>query len=238
MNRAFLYGDGFFESIRTQEGQIPLLMYHLKRITEALDIYEFDLSEELTEDWLESKIEVNREQDQIHRLSFYRDGEGRYAPLNNLFKYHLEVRNENRPFYIPTDLDLISDLMKAPEDFGSIGYYNYPKPIHPVFTVKSLSSAFYVLAAKYQVEQRHDHLFLLNAEGDIIEELSSNILCLKGDEVVMPPLDSGQVIGACLRFLIAAYGFQISFDRIRPEKLDDFDAVFLSQGSTGVRRIL
>ena len=238
MNRAFLYGDGFFESIRTVKGYAPLLPFHLKRIQEALEIYEMDAPEELSEEWLKSLFQIEKNEDQIHRISFYRAGEGKYAPMNNAFETHVQSRAEQRPFFMPLDLDLLAELGQAPQADGSIGAYHYPKPIHPVFTVKSLSSAYYVMAAKYMAEHRHQFLLILNAQGEVVEELGSNIICQKGDEIILPPMDSGQVIGACLRHIIAAYGFQCSFESFRPEDLPNFDAVYLSQASTGIRRIL
>ena len=39
MNRGYLYGDGFFETIRVINGQIPLINQHLERIQEAIKIY-------------------------------------------------------------------------------------------------------------------------------------------------------------------------------------------------------
>lgn len=238
MNRAFLYGDGFFESIRTVQGHSYLLPFHLKRIAEAVEIYGFDLQEEQTEEWLKGLLNADTKEDQIHRISFYRAGEGQYAPINNSFETKSESKIEKRPFYLPLSLDLVGELAKAPKVEGQIGAYNFPKPIHPAFTVKSLSSIYYVLAAKYMVENRHQFLLILNQEGEIIEELRSNIICQRGDEIILPPLDNGQVIGACLRYIIANYGFQCMFETIRPEDLESFDAVYLSQGSTGIRRIL
>ena len=52
MNRGFLYGDGFFESIRIENGEIPLLTYHLERIYDGIEIYQFEPSFDINDEFI------------------------------------------------------------------------------------------------------------------------------------------------------------------------------------------
>ncbi|MFY0642864.1 MAG: aminotransferase class IV [Bacteroidia bacterium] len=237
MNRGFKYGDGFFESIRTIKGHIPLLDQHLLRIKDGISIFEFEIDFEPTPEWLSQIINPEKHPDHVVRISFYREGEGKYAPINNSFATEIETATSNSEFWLPAKLDLFAELQKAPKQAGSIGIYELAKPSHPIFTVKTLSSAFYVLAAKHKVEEKLDYLLLTNSNGEIIEELSSNIICIKGDEMIVPPANSGYVNGTCLRYMMPLYGFQLTKRPILASEIESFDAIYLSQGTTGVKRI-
>lgn len=237
MNRGFLYGDGFFESIRIVNGHIPLLSYHLRRIQDAMGILEMESELELSEDYIQSLVKPHDHPNHVCRLSFYREGEGKYAPMNNFVAIHVKHSPINEDFWLPSGLDLWQELKSAPERPGTIISYPTAKPIHPLYTVKSLSSAFYVLAAKYKVEQRADYALLLNSSRNVIEELSSNLLFVKDEEIYTVPKDSGHIKGTCLRYILHLYGFQITEKQIELGDIDYFDAIYSCKGTTGVQRI-
>ena len=237
MNRGFLYGDGFFESIRTVNGNIPLINYHIDRIKDAINILQLDFSEELNENFIESTIKPTEHPNHLCRLNFYRDGQGKYAPINNTAVTSVTCEPTDKDFWLPSNLDLEKELRSAPQDLGPLGIYDSPKPIHPIFTIKTLSSAYYVLAAKRKVEDRLKYLFLQSADGTILEEVSSNLIFLKGDQMFIPPYDAGGVIGATLRYIKRQYGFQLEEKILKLDDIDQFEAIFSCKASTGVRRI-
>lgn len=237
MNRGFLYGDGFFETIRTVNGVAYLLPYHLKRIKDAMEILQFDEENELNEETLGSLVNAEEFPNHIIRISFYRDGEGKYAPMNNFYQTHISRKATTDTFYLPSELDLASELSKAPEHLGSIAAYPMPKPDHPLYTIKTLSSAYYVLAAKYKTENAIDHLFILDRNANILEELSSNIILQQGNSLYVPHFDNGCVRGASMRYILNTYGFQIEQININMSDLVNFDKIYLSKGSTGISRI-
>lgn len=237
VNRGFKYGDGFFETIRTVNGAIILLEYHLERIVDALEILEFEVEKECSEQWLADLIAPDKYPNHITRISFYRDGEGTYAPINNYFKTYIERNESTEEFWIPTALDLQAELINAPQSLGKIELYPMPKPLHPLFTIKTLSSAYYVLAAKYKVENGIDHLLLMNENTTILEELSSNLLLVKGDQLFIPERNNGAVVGSCIRYILKQYGFQITELKLSLDQLVDFDQIFLTRSTRGVFRI-
>ena len=236
MNRGFLYGDGFFESIRVVNGSMPLLTFHLERIYDALEIYKiypnFDVSDEFIQG-----ISKSYQPNGILRINFFREGEGRYTPESNGLAFDHSFRKTEDEFNIPTGLDLPSELDRMPVKLGKIGTYNKAKPMEDWLTVKSLSSIFYVLASNYRTENKLDYLFLANSNEEICEEVSSNILLKKGEEIVIPKLSSGGVNGATQRYLLDNYGFQIEERSLHIEDLEAFDAVFLCRGTVGTFRI-
>lgn len=236
MNRGFLYGDGFFETIRIIDNQIPLLAFHLQRISEAIEIYQFEPSFTIDEDFINA-IKSNCEENGILRINFFRDGQGKYLPNTNEVAFDYTFTSFNLPFFVPTSLDLEADLKNAPSAKGNIALYPEPKPNVDWLTVKSLSSIFYVLAAKYKEEQLSDYLLIQNSDGNICEELVSNILLQTKEGLFTPSLKCGGVYGATLRFLLKNYGFDIAEKEITIDDIENANAVYSCKGSIGLIQI-
>ena len=236
MNRGFLYGDGFFESIRVINGSMPLLTFHLERIYDALEIYQiypnFDVNDEFI-----TGIAQTYSANGILRINFFRDGAGKYTPESNGLAFDHSFRKTEEEFNIPTGLDLPAELDSMPLNAGKVGIYNKPKPQEDWLTVKSLSSIFYVLASNYRKANNLNYLFLTNAQDEICEEVSSNILFKNGEDIVIPQLSAGGINGATQRYLMENYGFQIQEQTIQAKDLDNFDQIFLCRGTTGIFRI-
>ena len=138
---------------------------------------------------------------------------------------------------MPTALDLSQELAKAPLITGKYDFYPAGKPIVEWLTVKSLSSIYYVLASKYRLKNNLEYLFLTNDNGYLCEEVSSNIILLKGESIVIPSLQEGGVNGATQRYLMDNYGFQIEEKELKPEDLNNYDAIYLTRSSFGIFRI-
>jgi branched-chain amino acid aminotransferase len=236
MNRGFLYGDGFFETIRVIDGNVPLIQTHIDRINDAIEIFQMGPTFLIDEEFIRS-IALSYTKNGIVRINFFRDGKGQYTPETDELAFDHSFREFDAPFFLPTSLDLEADLKKAPLDKGIIGIYPKPKPIVPWMTVKSLSSIYYVLAAKYKQEKQVDYLLIQNTEGYICEELISNILIQKREDFFIPSLSSGGVNGATQRFLLRNYSFTITEKTITMSDLEEADAVYSCKGSTGVSRV-
>ena len=97
-NRGFLYGDGFFETMRVVNFTIPLWDLHMERAKRTAEYLEMD--------WLTgAEIEALRVQigygvvseSSILRVDFYRDGTGTYVPDQNNIKTSFDFR----PAYFP-----------------------------------------------------------------------------------------------------------------------------------------
>jgi branched-chain amino acid aminotransferase len=236
MNRGFLYGDGFFETIRIVNGQMPLLSNHIDRIEDGLDIYQMTPSFEINEVFIQGIAESYGD-DGILRINFFRDGSGKYLPDSDTVAFDHSFTEETRAFFLPISLDLLAELDKAPHQPGSFSIYPEPKPNVSWLTVKSLSSIYYVLAAKYKKDQNIDYLFIQNGKGEICEELISNILISKGENIIIPNKSSGGINGATQRFILDNYGFQMMERIVTIKDIETADAVYSCKGSTGIVRI-
>ncbi|MEY2923792.1 MAG: hypothetical protein RLZZ337_332 [Bacteroidota bacterium] len=236
MNRGFLYGDGFFETIRITNNEIPLIQYHLERIAEAIDIYQFTPEFDINDDFIQS-IKQECGKNGILRINFFRDGGGKYLPETNAVAFDYTFSPNESAFYVPTHFNLFAELYNAPKNLGSLALYAEPKPLANWMQVKSLSSGYYVLAALDKQRKNADYLILLNDKEEVCEELSSNLILIKGDDIFIPSLQSGGVRGATLRFIMKNYRIQITEKIIHPNELEHFDAIFSCKATTGINRI-
>jgi branched-chain amino acid aminotransferase len=237
VNRGFLYGDGFFESIRVHQSEIPLAEFHLERIIQAIEILKIEPAFDINQEFLYNAIKPQDLSEARVRINFFRDGLGTYQPETNKLAFNMNISETTEGFFLPTGLNLREELSSAPVQPGEIAMNDEIKPRHPLYTIKSLSSAFYVLASLKKKELNADYLLLLNEQEQIIEELSSNLIMVKDDMIFTPPLDSGKVLGATLRFILKAYGFQLDFKSVDKNELIDMDEIYISKASTGLSRI-
>ena len=96
MNRGYLYGDGFFETIRIIDGQIPLINHHLERIEEAIEIYKFIPTFYIDEAFIYS---LKSSENELIRINFFRTGSGKYLAENNELAFDYTTEKYSTPFF-------------------------------------------------------------------------------------------------------------------------------------------
>ena len=226
MNRAELYGDGFFETIRIEDNRPLLWDLHLKRIEFALKILKFEnvrffisvFASEVLTTLSKTGIQSGR-----CRISFSRTGEGYYIPTNQSFEYNIEIA----PLYIvnkPVNIGIYPDGMKAKSPFTPI---------------KTSSALLFVLAGIYAKEHQWDDILILNQYDRICEALSSNIFIVTGDQIFTPPLSELCVNGVMRTHILEnfANSFNIKEKPISTEELNHCDEIWLTNAVQGIRSI-
>ncbi len=194
-NRGFLYGDGFFESMRSYRGKVLFADEHYRRILHTLALLEMEAKTFPTEAELFQMIEALcqqtgcREHARI-RLSVYREGEGLYTPDNENVSYLLTMGPLESAYLLGSQgmkIDYFTGQTKAGGKYSR---------------VKSLSSLLYVMAGKFARQHHYDELLLLNAEGRIIEGVSSNVFFVCDNRLLCPPVSEGGVDGVMRKVVI------------------------------------
>jgi branched-chain amino acid aminotransferase len=239
MNRSFKYGDGFFETIRVIDQKVPLYNYHKERVLKSFNILNYDHQIEFVEASFELLLEnapmgLNR-----GRITYFRAGEGTYAPLINRVEIHTEVFpiiEHSNPIFSLDDLDKYSFLSKV-ESQTPMGYQIYRenyKSRSTYSTIKSTSAILYVLAS--QATHEYGEGLILNDLGNVIESTFSNIYCVKEGVIYTPPLSEGCVEGVYRAYLMDQFDCQER--SISEEFLEQADMVFVSNALKGVRRLV
>jgi len=222
VNRAFIYGDLLFETIKIQQGKPQLIRLHYNRLAESARLlrFDFEMGFETFEQAIISALEER--QDARVRFTVYRDSEGFYTPQQHQTSHIIEV------FPLP-------DTKKEGINIGL--YTDLYKPCHELSNLKSGNALIYVMAGIWGKEKNFYDGILLNEHGCICEATSSNIFLVKEDKVFTPALTEGCVDGVMRKHIIEQLkgeDYHITESVITMEQLMEADHVFLTNAIQGI----
>jgi branched-chain amino acid aminotransferase len=226
-NRAFRYGDGFFETLKCLNGRIMWWKYHQKRAQKSLEMLHMpSLS---SREWVKLKNDIlrlcklnNCEQSARVRITFYRGEGGKYTPVSN--ELHVLIEAEPLPLH-----DIAATGMTG-------GIAHVEKPVSSLSALKSLQCLPYILAGMEASQQRWHQAILQNTAGRISETHIANIFCVYNQVIITPPLSEGCVDGIIRKVLIEAKSpWKIIEQPLSLEELMNADEVFTTNTIQGIR---
>lgn len=231
LNRGFLYGDGFFETMRIYDGMPLWLDLHQERIEISLKNLKMRMSPFLVKRnftrliW--NLIEANKVDNGRLRLNIFRDAEGYYRPSANDVSIIASVEQLDMPLYHLNIDGLYVDVSEEVELHA-----NY------LASVKSFGRLNQVLASLEAKERGLDDLLIRNSAGNIAEATSSNIYVIKGDVAKTPPMTEGAIFGI-MRSVIMKRLNKIGLQqKIKALTLSDFaeaDEIWLTNSIKGIQ---
>lgn len=228
-NRGFLYGDGFFESIKIFNQSPFNFNNHYNRIEFSADFLnlEFLISKE---ELLKKIKELLLQNDIVNgsvRITIFRESDGKYYPINNESSYIItSVKDQNSSF-------LNNDKL-------SIGVYtNNLKSPSKLSNIKSLNSLLYILASKYAKSNGFDDVLLCNSSNNIIESTNSNLFLKSKNTVFTPPISNGCVDGSMRKLLISIIErkYKLTYKSLKVEDVSESDEIILSNAISGVKKV-
>jgi branched-chain amino acid aminotransferase len=228
-NRGFLYGDGFFETIKIFNKKPFNLQNHFHRIIYSVDLLDIKFSLSILDlnKSISMLIDKNNIQSGSVRVSIYRNSIGKYLPKENSSSILINSKND-------------IEYMFVKRKFLDIGYYkeNLKSP-SPLSNLKSLNSLLYVMASKYAKENNFDDVILFNTNKNIIETTNSNLFILNHNKVITSPLKDGCVDGSMrkLLFLIIKNKYELIEESISENDIENSSEVILSNSTYGVRGV-
>ncbi|MCB9262813.1 MAG: aminotransferase class IV [Flavobacteriales bacterium] len=240
-NRSFLYGDGFFESIRIIDKSIPLLNLHLERAQKTALFFGMNWPKKWDEPFFKHEIFDKYElTNGVVRITFYRANGGLYYTENAeiCFEVSSRLMNETGIFLLnenTTSDNLIRQISELNELKLVVGTY-IKKPINPLSPFKLNSAILYVYAAQQlKTANGIDDLFLLNEDGNICEALSSNVLIYIDGNWITPNMQTqGPVNGvyfAYMRQYISVKEKTVTINELKSAEL-----ILLTNATLGIRR--
>ncbi len=232
-NRAFRYGDGFFETMHYAFGEVQLFKLHLERMKKAMQLLKLEsnilLHAQLLHKEIVHLINANHNFKGARiRLSIFRDGAGLYSPETNSTSYLIE------------NWALEDDQYSLNTKGLKIGIYNaLQKPKGSSYFYKSLNTRVSILASIYKKDYHFDDCLLMNSEDDIIESISSNAFFIKEGTIYTPSKNSGCVHGTMRETLIRTLSKTdlkiIDNAQIKTKHIPEFDEIFLSNAIHGIQ---
>lgn len=245
MNRAFLYGDGFFETIYVNKGEIPLFEWHWKRAVKTAQSLEMLWPVELTPEFLMNEIRNHcGEGISRVRLTFYRNGGGHYIPETNEMTFHVW----SDLYELPVFASGIEQLMtcRTTEDLNSLClglpkaktvYYEMHKKNSDRFSaLKGISSQFYVMAGVFARSKGVDDVVLFNHQLKVSELLLGNIIVVKNNQWYTPDIDQGGVDGVMRAWLLDRFK-NITLTPLNKSHLENADLLLGCNALRGLYRL-
>lgn len=230
-NRAHLYGDGLFESIRIVNGYPINTDNHIKRLLAGMEAIRMNVPSNFTTEFFETEFRSLLEQNHIAsggvvRLSVDRKAGGKFLPLTNDVEYFIEATP------LPNNKFTLNE-----QGYKIDQYEDIKKNINELSAFKTKNALIYIMAKLRAQEKGLDDLLIQNDKMGIIEGGSSNLFVVSNGVLYTPSLDLGclggtmrmQIINLALELNIKVYECNIS-----PQNLLVADEVFLTNAIRGI----
>lgn len=222
-NRAFVYGDLLFETVRTIDGVPQLAKFHAERVAKSAALLEM----ELPTHWGES---------------FFKDLIYAHAPVGNK-RVRIVISRFATGFYMPSANEVAFsteawEYESKSRTIEKLGIYTASyKPCTFISNLKCGNALVPVMASKFAKAKGFDDVLLLNEHGRIAEATSSNIFVVKNKTLLTPALSEAPVEGVMRRWIIEnapKLGYVVNETELTIEQLKQADECFLTNAINGI----
>ena len=228
-NRAFLYGDGLFESVKIINGKPFNLEAHLKRLFSASALLDLQINAS-KKDFI-NNIDFLIKENKITKggnlkIIVFREEGGKFLPENNSTSFLIMSKeSENNLFKLNKnglDLGLFRDQLKPKGELS-----NY----------KSISALQSIICSLDARKKAKEDCLMFNPENNIVESSNSNVFYVRNRLIYTPKLLEGCVDGTMRNCILNLKNldFNIIETEVRTEDILDADEVFLSNAISGIR---
>lgn len=234
-NRAFRFGDGFFESMRVINGKALFLEHHYARIEDSIKSLKMEMPANFSLETLSGHIQGLLQRNQITRggrvrITFFRKSTGFYLPKDNDLGYYIEAEPLIDNEYVLNPIGKTVDI-----------FTDYKKEIHKLSIFKTLNSQLYIMAALSAREKGLDDALIQNTKQAIIESTSSNLFIVSNGVLYTPSLQDGPVAGTMrMNIINLAIDNKIKVYEctLNPQNLLAADEVFLTNAVRGIEWVV
>lgn len=211
INRAFLFGDSVFETIKIVNNKICFWEDHYLRLMSSLRIIRIEIPILYTPEYFEDQIlktisRVNKNFSGRVRLSIFRSGEGLYTPKSMEPIFIIHCYQQDKLFFEIESSSYKVDLFKD--------YYINDNLLS---NLKTNNKIINVLAGIYSKENEIDNCIILNSKKNVVEFLNGNLFLIKDNTIKTPPLSSGCLRGVMRKKIIDYIKF---FDKLSLKEID------------------
>ncbi len=234
-NRAFRFGDGFFESMRIVNGKALFLENHFARVISTANALKIQLPPDFTIDLLRSQILEVLSRNEITqggrmRITFYRKSTGFYLPKQDEITYFIEAEALADNEFVLNATGRMVDI-----------FTDYKKEINKLSVFKTLNCQLYVQAAIHARDKGLDEALIQNNKLSIIESNSSNLFIVSNGVLYTPTLEDGCVAGT-MRMNIINLALENKIKvyecTLNPQNLLAADEMFLTNAVRGIEWIV
>tara|TARA_B100001057_G_scaffold499911_1_gene612474 strand:- start:1311 stop:2150 length:840 start_codon:yes stop_codon:yes gene_type:complete len=189
LNRAFLYGDSVFETIKVVKNKILFWEEHYLRLMSSMRILKIEIPNTFTPEYLEDQIKktnfsISKLFSGRVRLTIFRDGGGFYTPKSNESCFVIKSFENDKIFFETEFKEYTVDI-----------YKDYFIQSNLLSNLKTNNRLINVLGSIYAKNNGLENCILLNDQKLVAEFLNGNIFIVKENIVLTPPLGSGCLSG-------------------------------------------
>jgi branched-chain amino acid aminotransferase len=234
-NRAFLYGDAVFETVKIINNKILFLEDHYFRLMSSMRVIRMEIPMNFTMEYFEEQIlslvKINELSDSSRaRITVYRNDGGYYLPKNNNVSFLIHaVPLENASYSIEQkeyEVDLYKDFYVTKQLLSSI---------------KTTNRIINITGSIYADENGLDNCVLLNDSKNVVEALQGNIFMLLGNRLITPPVSEGCLNGVMRKQILGLAKkmeqLEVVEEAISPFDLQKADELFITNVIKGIQPI-
>ena len=234
-NRAFLYGDAVFETVKIMDSKVLFLEDHYFRLMSSMRVIRMEIPMNFTMEYLEEQIltlakSKNMAISSRARITVYRNDGGYYLPQDNTVSFLISVESLDTAFYSIDKKDYVVDL-----------YTDFYISKQLLSSIKTTNKIINITASIFANENGLDNCLLLNDSKNVIEALQGNLFMLKGNTLITPPISEGCLNGVMRKQILALArkigNLEVVEDVISPFDLQKADELFITNVIKGIQPI-
>ena len=234
-NRAFLYGDGVFETLKVVNAKVLFLEDHYFRLMASMRIVRMQIPNNFTLEYFEEQVistatACNCADAARVRYTVYRNYGGYYLPQTREVSYVIQATALASALYSFSDAAYEVDLYK---DFF------ISKQL--LSTIKTTNKMISITGSIFAQENDLQNCLLLNNEKNVVEALNGNLFMLMGNKLITPPIDEGCLNGITRKKILELAnkmeGIEVVQEPISPFDLQKADELFITNIIIGIQPI-
>lgn len=215
-NRAFLYGDAVFETLKIVNGKVLFMEDHYFRLMASMRIIRMRIPMNFTLEYLEQQIlelvAKNAGSDSSRvRLTVFRNDGGFYLPTDSNVSFLISSSKvENKAYFLNEEAYEV-ELFKD---------FNVTK--HLLSTIKSTNKLVNIVGSIFADENGYQNCLVLNEDKNVVEALNGNLFMIVGNRFITPPLSEGCLNGI-MRKQVLALAKKVEDLEVHEEPISPFD---------------
>lgn len=234
-NRAFLYGDAVFETVKIVNSKILFLEDHYFRLMSSMRVIRMEIPMDFTMEYFEEQILAlatakNASISARARITVYRNDGGYYLPKTNTVSFLINVESLDNTLYAINQGEYVVDL-----------YTDFYVTKHLLSSIKTTNKIINITASIYADENGFDNCLLLNDSKNVIEALQGNLFMLKGTTLITPPVSEGCLNGVMRKQILALArkieNLEVIEEVISPFDLQKSDELFITNVIKGIQPV-
>ena len=234
-NRAFLYGDGVFETLKVVKNKVLFIEDHYFRLMASMRIVRMQIPNNFTLEYIEEQIintviACNCSDAARVRFTVFRNDGGFYLPQTRTVSFMIQASSISEGNYSYSDASYEVDLYK---DFF------ITKQL--LSTIKTTNKMINVTGSIYADENDLQNCILLNNEKNVVEALNGNLFMLIGDKLITPSIKDGCLNGIMRKQILEIAKkiktFEVLEATISPFDLQKADELFITNVIIGIQPI-